>query len=240
MLSTQSARRFPLTRLTFSILVSIFVSSAAQAITFKPPEDGAPKDASSASSRGGESCRNLHSKESLLSSVVPLIPQSRSGTTLEERPTILLYVSQPGTQQALFSVKTSDQMTHYEMLIPLAEEARIIAIKLPADAPALEIGENYKWYFSLECEGIWRPAYPIQGKIKRIVPPSSFTALSEKDSIDTAASFGQAGIWYDTAVKMFQIHSQDPTNNETKRHWEELLNSVELTQLTDLNTAIAP
>ncbi len=51
------------------------------------------------------------------------------------------------------------------------EQSLVIAIKLPADAPALAVGKNYQWFLALKIDGQLNQSTPyVDGWIQRIQP----------------------------------------------------------------------
>jgi hypothetical protein len=162
--------------------------------------------------------------------LIALLPQSFYGTTVSERPTILVYLPASNAEEALFSLKDEAGNIHYQRSIPVALKAGVIAVKLPADAPALVVGKNYQWFLALKVNGTLGPSTPyVDGWIQRIQPTAELaTAMQQKDALKQAAAFGKNGVWYDCVATMAVLHTAQPKNAAIIKQWEELLSSVSL------------
>ncbi|MFN6560518.1 MAG: DUF928 domain-containing protein [Nostoc sp. ChiSLP01] len=162
--------------------------------------------------------------------LIALLPQSFYGTTVSERPTILVYLPASNAQEAVFSLKDEAGNTQYQMSIPVALKAGVIAVKLPADAPALAVGKNYQWFLALKVDGTLSPSTPyVDGWIQRIQPNAELaTAMQQEDALKRAAAFGKNGVWYDCVATMAALHTAQPKNATIIKQWEELLSSVSL------------
>lgn len=204
---------------------------SALAVTFTPPANESPRQTTGGASRSGQLCGQLTSADvSTQETVTPLLPNSNSGMTRLERPTILIYVPETGEKEALFSIKDEDNKLHYQMKVPISGEAGVVAIQLPKDAPALEVGKNYQWFFALKCGGQLHPSNPIVGGWIQRESASDLAANSE-DSLQEAIALGNSGVWYDTAATFARLRMMQPEDSEISTHWQELLASVGLETL---------
>lgn len=208
------------------------IGGASRGSFFTPPPGRiAPSQSASGASRtntygdyltGGEGIRAM----------LALTPDSFYGTTLRDRPTILVYVPASSAREGVFGLNDDSQSLIYEVEVSVPAEGGIIAIELPESAPALEIEENYQWFFSLKLEGELTPASPfVSGWVQRIVPTAKQAqSLATDDLVSHIAALGSQGIWYDTAAELALLHANQPSE-AIARHWEELLESVGLTEL---------
>ena len=199
-------------------------AGTASAVIFTPPGEGAPQRGEAASSRSGGVCSHGGQGTNAPAMVVPLLPQGNYGTTVAERPEILVYVPASQAKQALFSLKDKARDTRYQAVVPLSGDSEILTVRLPETAPALAEGETYTWYLALQCEGSIRPVSPVEGKIKRIAP-SSNTALRSSAQpadiealLDVASRYGAEGIWYDTVATLARLKSAQPADATIDRH----------------------
>ncbi|MDJ0797399.1 MAG: DUF928 domain-containing protein [Calothrix sp. MO_167.B12] len=165
--------------------------------------------------------------------LVGLMPQSYYGTTVSERPTIMVYLPPSNAKKAAFSIKDEAGNTHYKMTVPVAGRYGVIAIKLPSDAPALAENKNYQWFLALKVDGKLSPSTPyIDGWIKRIQPNAELkTAMQQQDVLKQAKAFGKHGVWYDCVAKLASLHTQQPDNATIGKQWKELLSSVDLKEI---------
>jgi hypothetical protein len=194
----------------------------------------APQQASGGASRVGSYDLNPSSVGAAgPAAIIALLPQNFYGTTVSERPTILVYIPASNAEEAVFSLKDEAGNTQYQMTIPVALKAGVIAIKLPAEAPALAVGKNYHWFLAVKLNGQLGPNTPyIDGWIQRIQPNTELTtAMEQKDALKLAAAFGKHGVWYDCVEILAALHSGQPTNVTLNKQWEELLSSVSLKEI---------
>ncbi|BAY80073.1 hypothetical protein NIES25_65610 (plasmid) [Nostoc linckia NIES-25] len=205
---------------------------ASRGNLFTPAEgNSAPRQASGGGSRLGTYYLNSSAVAAEgPAALIALLPQSFYGTTVSERPTILVYLPASNAEEAVFSLKDETGNTQYQMTIPVALKAGVIAVKLPADAPALAVGKNYQWFLALKVDGTLSPSTPyVDGWIQRIQPtPELATAIHQEDAFKRAATFGKNGVWYDCVATMAALHTGQPKNVTIIKQWEELLSSVSL------------
>ncbi|MDZ8189621.1 MAG: DUF928 domain-containing protein [Nostoc sp. ChiSLP02] len=205
---------------------------ASRGNLFTPaPGNSAPRQASGGASRVGTYYLNSSTiAAGGPAALIALLPQSFYGTTVSERPTILVYLPASNAQEAVFSLKDEAGNTQYQMSIPVAQKAGTIAIKLPADAPALAVGKNYQWFLALKVDGTLSPSTPyVDGWIERIQPTAELaTAMQQEDALKRAAAFGKNGVWYDCVATLAVLHAAQPKNATIVKQWEELLSSVSL------------
>lgn len=212
--------------------VALISIAAATTVTFTPPPNQqAPQHASVGSTRRTNLC---HAKASSTASITPLTPKQNYGTTLSERPTILVYLPATGEQEAFFSLKDENGDTHYQTTLPITGEEGIVAAKLPDQSPALEIGKTYHWYFALKCDGKLNPSSPVlDGWIERVNVDQTILRSPEPNNLlATAAAYGAAGIWYDTLATLAHLRQARPHDTAIAANWETLLRSVGLETIT--------
>lgn len=215
-------------------------SQVARGVTFTPPpEQGAPRQSEGGASRSGELCTaNLADPKTASSSVTLLLPEGNYGRTLSARPTILVYVPETGAREALFSLKDKDKNTVYNTTVSLSQKEEIIAIEIPETAPALEVGETYKWFFAVNCEGSLRPLDPVEGWVERVdIGSEQLADEGTSNMLEAAASYGAAGIWYDAAATLADLRKSQPADEAIAKHWIELLGSVGLNELQTVSLA---
>ena len=79
-------------------------------------------------------------------SMMAVMPESFYGTTLEARPTILVYVPASNANEAVFSLKDETRELVHQMTVAVPQNGGIVAIELPEAAPELAVNANYQWY----------------------------------------------------------------------------------------------
>jgi hypothetical protein len=205
---------------------------AARGILFVPAsENGSPKTTVGGGSREGVYPVN----PSIVgaagpASLMALLPNTYFGTTLQDRPTLLVYIPASQANEADFSLKDEAGNTLFEMTIPVSGYAGVLTLQLPSDAPALEVGKNYQWFMALKVDGELKPSTPyVDGWIQRIQPSEQLAiALQQADSLKRAEALGQEGIWYDCVATLAALRNGQADNVALNKHWSELMASVGL------------
>ena len=192
-----------------------------------PPSRTAPQQAA-----GGASRANTYGTVASLTglqSMLALMPESFYGTTLQARPTVLVYVPASSAQEGVFSLKDEAKNLVYQMTVPVSPTGGVMAITLPESAPELSVGQNYQWFFALKLDGSLTPASPfVDGWVQRIEPSSEQSqSLAQAEPISRIAALGSQGIWYDTAAELAALQVSQ-SDESIAQHWEELLESVGL------------
>lgn len=241
-------------------------SGAARGTLFQPaPAQGAPQGTASGASRGdlftpasgqgaptqttGGSSRvglsPLDPINSTPNAMLALLPQTFSGTTLMAQPTFLVYLPDSPAKTALFSLKDEAGNLVTQVTVPVSGEAGVLLIKLPTNAPALEIGKDYHWFLALKIDGNLSPSTPyVDGWIRRIQPtPELAAALNQPNELKRAEVLGKNGVWYDCVSTLAALRVQQPDRPTLQQNWSELLASVglqEIGQAPMLDFAKAP
>ncbi|MBW4507194.1 MAG: DUF928 domain-containing protein [Scytonematopsis contorta HA4267-MV1] len=181
---------------------------------------------------GGASRSNLPTAADA-ATLIAVLPQSYYGTTVSERPTIMVHIPASNAKESVFSIKDEAGKMHYSMTIPVAEKSGVIAIKLPSSAPPLTVGKNYQWFLALKTDGKLSPSTPyVDGWIQRIQPNTEVaTAMQQQDALKRVAAFGKHGVWYDCVATLFTLHIEQPNNPIIIKQWQELLASVSLKEI---------
>jgi len=211
---------------------STATGGASRGNLFTPSKDNsAPQQSSSGASRVGTYYLNPSAvAASGPAALIGLMPQSYYGTTVSERPTVMVYLPASNAEEAVFSIKDEAGNMHHQMTIPVAGKSGVIAVKLPNDAPALAVGKNYQWFLALKVDGQLSPSTPyVDGWIQRIQPSAELvTVMQQKDALKQAEALGKNGVWYDCVATLAALHLRQPNNPTIIKQWEELLSSVSL------------
>jgi Domain of Unknown Function (DUF928) len=190
----------------------------------------APKQAGGGASRDATTYVNPVAETQYPAALIALVPQEFYGTTLSERPSILVYLPESNAEEAIFSLKDEAGHLVYQTVLPISGEAGIARIQLPDSLPALEVGKNYQWFTALKVDGRLSPSTPyVDGWIQRIAPTAEMArALKNTDAIARAEALAGAGIWYDSATVLAKLREQNPDHEPSLKNWQELLTSVGL------------
>lgn len=200
----------------------------ASKVTFDPPAGERPKNTAGGASRSIGRC--IKQAENMALPFTPLIPSSNQGLTVASHPTVLAYLPKTSADRVYFSWHDESSNNHYQTILPIKNQGGIVSLTLPQNAPPLEIGKNYKWSLAIMCDKKLQPDSPtIEGQIKRVAVESNLSVLlSNAGALETAAIYGEAGIWYETLNTLAKLKMAQPRNPTLSYNWQELLNSVEL------------
>ncbi len=199
---------------------------------------GAPQQASAGASRVGTYYLNPSTISTTQpAALIALLPQNFYGTTVSERPTILVYLPASNAEEAVFSLKDEAGNMQHQMKISVAGKSGVIAIELPANVPALAVGKNYQWFLALKVDGQLNPSTPyVDGWVQRIQPSAELaTAIQEQDALKRATVLGKNGVWYDCVATLASVYTAQPNNATLRKQWEELLSSVSLKEIVTAN-----
>jgi hypothetical protein len=202
-------------------------------VTFEPPGEGEPTDTAGGASRDEDICAQQPLESSPC--VTPLMPGTQSGLTVAERPEFYLYVPETEATELFFALKDENNRHHYQTKIPISGGGGILAVRLPEEVPALEIGQTYRWTFILVGKDGLRPDSPgVQGGIERVeLNPNSMGELEVLTPLEKAALYGAEGIWYDTMSTLAQLRRSQPDDAIVEENWRELLASVGLEAIAE-------
>ena len=222
---------------------------------FTPDSDNsAPSEATGGSSRGeffapvsdnstpsettagisGTARSNLYGvpHSTTAASMLAVTPESFYGTTLEARPTIMVYVHASNANEAVFSLKSEAKDLVYQMTLAVPSTGGVVAVTLPAEAPELAVNQNYQWYLAMKLDNELSPASPfVDGWVKRIRPSAELAGeLATSEGLDDVAVLGANGVWYDTAAQLALLNNIE-ASDEMAGHWYELLEAVGLAEI---------
>ncbi len=195
---------------------------------------GAPSQAAGGASRAGSYPLNSEIGSTTgPAALLAVLPQTFYGTTVAERPTILVYAPASNAREVLFSLKDEAGKTVHEMMLPISGTAGIMAVQLPAEAPALIVGKNYQWFLALMVDGVLSPSTPyVDGWIQRIQPSATITAaLQQPNALQQATVLGAEGVWYDCVATLATWHGSQSDKSAPLKDWADLLTSVGLKEI---------
>lgn len=212
------------------------VGGASRGNLFTPTSgNGIPQQAAGGASRAGTYSLNPSTMGAgEPAAIMALLPKSYFGTTLAERPAILVYLPASTAKDLVFSLKDEAGSLKYQMTLPVSGAAGVVSIKLPAEASALEVGKTYQWFLALKVDGYLSPNTPyVDGWVQRIQPSAELaTALQHPDAIKRATVLGAKGIWYDCVATLATLRTTQPNSDALAKDWTDLLTSVGLQDIT--------
>ena len=217
-----------ITLLSCSIVSSLpTVVQAGVGVTFDPPTTNKPVQSSGGASRGDHCAVDAQNTEIPLT---PLLPATQQGLTVASHPTFLVYIPPTTAKNAFFALRDKAEEYDYQTILPISERSGVISLQLPQSAPDLEVGKNYQWSLVLMCDEKLRPDSPVaQGYITRIKPEFQLSKkLQAANELESAALYGEAGIWYETVATLAKLKSAQPQDSKVSATWEQFLTSVGL------------
>lgn len=203
-------------------------------ITFEPPKENQPRATRAGASRGNQCAVDSHN---VTEPFIPLLPSNDYGLTVASHPTILAHVPDSSAEYIFFTLQDENNEEAYQTILPIGSEPGIISISIPSEAPGLETGKTYKWSFALMCDNKLRPDSPIvEGFVKRVNAEPYLAAKlenSKAETIQKAALYGKAGIWYETISTLAQLRQAQPQDPDLNLAWNNLLNDVGLENIAN-------
>jgi Domain of Unknown Function (DUF928) len=184
----------------------------AQTYNPPPPSSGSPAPRGSGGPRGV--CTGQSS-----SSLLAIAPQAHVGQTSSTRPTVAWYVPDVEPYDLVFQLfQGSSEDPLYD--ISMTSRKGFMTWSVPASAPALVVGETYRWRVILICDRN-RPSLSARdGAVFTVVAPPTTTAAA--NSVDYARQMAAAGVWYDALAVIVTT----PTTAALRSLRSELLNDL--------------
>jgi hypothetical protein len=204
------------------------VPVAVFAQEYVPPVEGLPGRRQGGGTRGD--C--LHGDAPLIA----LMPDTNFGQTLDEYPTFYWYIPDVPAEGAEFVLLDEQDNEVYVADYQLSGQPGLIRLSLPDQAglPPLEVGQNYRWYFSLICDRLDRSGDLFtEGWVRRIEDPDLTEQAADLSEGDRAVLYAESGIWYDTLNILAQMRRAQPDSLAIHESWSIFLDSVGLTDYVD-------
>jgi Domain of Unknown Function (DUF928) len=201
-------------------------------VAYEPPPDlGLPGHREGGGTRGEGSC--LQDPSSLF---VAVMPEDGFGQTSLDAPTLYWYLPATNAETAEFFLLNEQDEEIYRATVSLPQEGGVVNFRLPttvSNRSLLQAGEDYRWYFSLNCN----PDDPsgnlvTQGGLRRIqlnMPLAEEIANTAPG--DRPAIYASEGIWHDALISLVDLHQ--PGNPKWGTDWQSLLESVKLEAIAD-------
>ena len=218
------------------------VSGSASSIKFRPPTGLRPPDIrevarlEGGATRGGSFWRGQPP--------TALLPDSGTGLTVAEYPTIFVYV--PLLEVPRTTVRTAEFVLRdekgnqvYATTFTLPDTEGIVSISIPATGTLtpLKIGKEYGWNFLLIPDPDDRAQNSlVEGSIKRVpLSPTLVRELQKASPNDRPAMYAEAGIWYETLTTLAELRRANPNDATLANQWKDLLRSVGLNRIAEKN-----
>ncbi|MGK7902791.1 MAG: DUF928 domain-containing protein [Hormoscilla sp.] len=155
-----------------------------------------------------------------------IMPKSNTGKTISEYPTFFVYVPESlqgwanTVKGAEFGIEDENGNEIYSKEVTLPSDYGIVSVSIPStpDAPKLEVGKHYTWYFHVICDWENNPLdrssiHYVESGIQRVEPSDELVrGLRQKSARDRVDMYGEEGMWFDlvaTLAELRRTHSED-------------------------------
>jgi hypothetical protein len=152
------------------------------------------------------------------------------GLTQENRPNFLVYLPQTNAKTVEFSLYDEKMNGIYQVSVPVPNQAGLVNIRLPDNAPALVKDKPYYWSFALVCNAADRTEdWVVGGWIEYTEPNANVQKqLDQVAGIEDVSIYAKNGFWYDAVTKLVELQQATPNQPQLAKTWIELLQSVGL------------
>lgn len=197
--------------------------SADEQATYKPPLRGAPL------TRVGGGTRSFGS-----ALAVNVLAPSDTGYTLQEKPTIYWFASQPIDKPVEITITSTESLQDaakplFEITLqpPLAKG--IHAFRLTDHGVALKPGVEYQWFVAVVHNAAQRSNDVLAGgTIKRVTDSPVQAQLKQASPAQLPAIYAEAGIWYDAIDQLSRQISANQSDRQLRERRAALLDQVGL------------
>ena len=194
-----------------------------QALAYKPPLRGAPL------TRVGGGTRSFGS-----ALAVNVLAPSDTGYTLQEKPTIYWFASQPVDKPVEITITSTESLQDaakplFEITLqpPLAKG--IHAFRLADYGVALKPGVEYQWFVAVVHNAAQRSNDVLAGgTIKRVTDNPVQAQLKQASPAQLPALYAGAGIWYDAIDQLSRQISANQSDRQLRERRAALLEQVGL------------
>ena len=207
---------------------------------YKPPAGlGAPSRTTGAGTRGPENSCPVVGKP-----LTALLPSNRFGVTVAAYPTFFVYVPtlSPETPPlpVEFLLEDASGNEVYKANFQTNGKSGIVALNLPSQAglAPLQVGQDYKWSFSIICQLTERSRdISVEGGIRRVELSSTLkNQLQQASPQKRVELYAEAEIWQDALATLVQLRRDYPTDQAIAQSWTKLMAAAGL----DLPQSLLP
>ncbi|WP_158632776.1 DUF928 domain-containing protein [Dulcicalothrix desertica] len=192
-----------------SFLAASFALTSIASATYRPPaQPSSPKGPTGSNSSRTNGCTG--NAQTTLTALAPL---SHVGYTASFRPTFAWYVPDSTTREVEFSLYEygANGKSKRIQRAKLQSTNGLMKFTLPAEAPALSIGQRYFWQVALLCNPN-RPSEDliVKAEFEPVAMPSNLKNVltQTQEHQKRAELFALAGFWYDALGEIVE----DPIN----------------------------
>ncbi|MEG4024361.1 DUF928 domain-containing protein [Microcoleus sp. S13C4] len=161
-----------------------------------------------------------------------LVPKNKIGRTVSDYPTFLFYLPQTEAQSAEFILQDPSGKPIYKQDVTISNLSGVIGVSIPANqnVPPLEVGQSYRWNFTVICDSQDRSSDQIEsGTVRRVeISADIRRQLDQADPRQKTVIYAENGIWQDALSTLAAARRAQPNDTALKADWESLLDSVTL------------
>lgn len=177
-----------------------------------------------------------------LTALVPFTEKPNSvinvwGLTTEANPTFWVYTPYSKDSACTSEFELQDEKSNpiYTEPIALPAHSGVLSISLPANAPSLEIGKQYRWFVNIQCDAQKQsPPFSVEGVIKRVnLKPEIAQQLKRATPLQQFTIYAQNGIWHNALSTLAKLRQQNPQDAALKAEWKNLLSSIRLDDVAE-------
>lgn len=178
--------------------------------------------------------------------LVALIPENNLSVTTADHPTLLFHLPVVDTSQNVeFVLYDSSDKLLYQTQFNVAGSSGIAGIDLSSaeGLDPLTVNETYQWYFTIVADDRSQDI-SVDGWLQRVtldewaqrqsLSPDLLADLNMATPLEQVRLLHQeASLWSDAALVLHQLRKRDPHNGEVVAAWQDLLQTVGLSELSE-------
>jgi hypothetical protein len=120
----------------------------------------------------------------------------------------------------------------------------IVTFSLPSQAGLmpLEVGQDYKWSFSISCRPNDRSAdMSVEGLVRRVqLNPILSSQLKQASPQKQVELYAEAEIWQDALATLVQLRRDYPNDLAIANNWQKLMRAADLDDITQESLVPSP
>jgi hypothetical protein len=172
--------------------------------------------------------------------LMALLPSSNFGATVAAYPSFFVYMPALSPQRSSlpveFVLQDKNNNEIYKASFKTSGKPGIVTLTLPTQAGLLplEVGQDYKWSFSVICQSDDRSKdMVVDGLVRRVaLNPTLSTQLKQASPQKQVELYAEAELWQDALAIVAQLRRDKPTDSAVAADWAKLLTAAGLENLT--------
>lgn len=212
------------------------VTSPLGTLAYVPPKTRNP------GGRVGAATRGLDDQ---LPTVMALVPETHTGLSSHDQPSLYWFLSKPTTYPVEFVVQVGTEAKPFlETRLKPPAKAGIQEIRLQDYAVRLQSGVIYQWYVQIIPDQQDRTKDAVAGGFLmfREANPDVLTALRQTPKEDAPRVLAEAGLWYDALTALANLITTAQSNQLYRQERAAILKQERLPAVAawDLSQATTP